>query len=59
MSQQHILNKISLNRNTHNPGLWIDWLTEEAHRNLILISSKSSGSVFVNSGVFTDHDYHE
>lgn len=32
---------------------------KEPHRNLILISSKSSGSVFANSGVFTDRNYHE
>ena len=40
MNQQYILNKVSLNRNTHKTKLCIDWLMKmlcpDAHRNLTL-----------------------
>ena len=32
MNQQYILNKVSLNRNTHEIRLCIDWLTKNGSR---------------------------
>jgi hypothetical protein len=56
MSQQNILNKLSLNRYIHKTRLHIDQLTNvkrpKVHRTLSCISPTSNGSVFANS-VFT------
>ena len=40
MNQPYMLNKVSLNRNTHKIRLCVDWFTKilclDAHRNVIL-----------------------
>ena len=53
MIKQYIVNKMSLNRNTDETKLCIDWLIKllcpEIHRNIIWIFPRSNGSLFANS----------
>lgn len=61
--KKYILNKVSVNRNTHKTGLYIVWLMKtlrpEAHRNIILFSPRNSGYMWATSDYFTEHNYHE